>query len=532
MKNFLKDFGRPAGTLAAANIFAFGKDWELAVPHGDFPVESYDPNEPAKRERVIQRVDAAAANAMFENYAGLRGKIQRFTVGMPIFRQDAAAGNFHPDHPDGSGKADEIGAITGITPAADRIAFAANYSKSGRALLDSGAVRSWSPHWLLEDTGDKTPQGLRIMRPTVLISGILTNHPNIAGAAANSLGENYLPCPHCQAVFDYAAQPEIAMGTVACPQCKAPVSQTTEAKETKTMSLLEKIAQMLGINVSVGEDGIFSALQNLWNNVLLVLAASESLEDAAGKQESAAANAKLPIAERLTAACNALKARVDAWKAQAADLAAANATLQTRTEELAAANAKQTEVTGQLTVATEQLAAANVKVTELEGAKATQVAAANAETAKLTTLTEQLAAANTASASAIAAGCNLQAEIGTLKSAVAAANARAAVVIVDGAIRAGKVLLADRSGWLNEFAADFAAANSRIEGSRQFLKLRPQAVDLAKRNPGSDANPGQQFRAACNATMDTDGCDWPTAWAKCRETHAALFAAMNNQAQT
>ena len=42
---------------------------------------------------------------------------------------------------------------------------------------------------------------------------------------SRAVKESFINCPHCKNPFDYAKQPEIAMGSVACPNCKRSVFQ-------------------------------------------------------------------------------------------------------------------------------------------------------------------------------------------------------------------------------------------------------------------------------------------------------------------
>jgi len=83
---------------------------------------------------------------------------------------------------------------------------------------------------------------------------------------------------------------------------------------------------------------------------------------------------------------------------------------------------------------------------------------------------------------------------------VNAANERSAraVLIVDGAIRAGKLAVADRDAWLGKFESDFVAANSAVTTLRPFLPVGA-GLNLAERNASAQEGENQGDVVAANS---------------------------------
>lgn len=491
------DLNLPAGTFAAANIFAFDKDWKLSVPFKDVPVESYKLDKPDVREWVVQRIDATAGANMKAAFDSIKGKVQRATVGFPIFKESAGA-SLHPDHPDGDGEETEVGTITGIEVGANSIDFPANYAKEGRDILEAAGngKMSWSPHWAFADTGEKDSVGRRIVRPSVLFSALLTTRPNIAGAAANAATEK-------STTDGTEATEKKDAGANGGPGSGRRSNAEMDAdKKTSTAFEKERAASDK------------SAEANLSGDPELHRQAAAAHLDAANAHDEANAHSEKHFGGG-GEPVHQIQAK---WNR---DVAEKHIALSASTKDKADATA-----------------AANAKKVELE----TQLAAANAEknglTAALQTKTAELAAANSEIG-------NLKSEIASASSAksavetsLAAANAKTAehlkahaTLLVDKAINDGKAHLEYRNGLVAEFVADFAGANARLDRATRFMKLQPVTGNLAVRNPMTSGSPKEQFEHLVNLcaanSFAGDPMGFSKAWGVCSVQHKALYEAMN-----
>jgi len=107
-----------------------------------------------------------------------------------------------------------------------------------------------------------------------------------------------------------------------------------------------------------------------------------------------------------------------------------------------------------------------------------------------------------------------------------AANARQAhaEILVDSAIAAGKLTLADKANWQVQFKADFAAANTKLGELTPLLSLDGKTRDLSKRKTGVSA--GQAFVDAVNTRVKETGESRDLAWANCKRMQPELWNAM------
>jgi hypothetical protein len=175
------------GSISAAN-FAVREGGDLIVPYGDFPqvviLRGRHLQEakaagmrvgPDGKAVVIQRVDAAAGNAMASELSSLLGKARRFFLGVPVY-------NGHPFHPDPEKRkeyADKraFGWIKGVSNEADAVRMEVKWNPLGLEAVNDGHLAYHSPQWEMEKVG--VENGMGIYRPVRLTSSGLTNEPNI-----------------------------------------------------------------------------------------------------------------------------------------------------------------------------------------------------------------------------------------------------------------------------------------------------------------------------------------------------------------
>lgn len=100
-----------------------------------------------------------------------------------------------------------------------------------------------------------------------------------------------------------------------------------------------------------------------------------------------------------------------------------------------------------------------------------------------------------------------------------------AIAIVDDAIKAGKIRIADRPGWLARIKTDPIEAVASASNETPKLKVDEMAA-TAVNATGSRLSPMVQFRAAVNAYMKLNGVKYDEAWQACQATHAALWEAI------
>jgi hypothetical protein len=169
-----------AGQLISAANDAIGsvqKDGILPVPFGDSIVTAAFPD--GTKKRVIQRLNAVAANEMIAGLHSLRGTFARLFKGLPIY-------DGHPDvpylahlYPDKTSK----GWIKDLRIGRDddtgkeQLELIAAYNTVGRGLIENDEFAFHSPHWGLKQIGSEN--GMPLCIPVMLYSTGLTNTPNI-----------------------------------------------------------------------------------------------------------------------------------------------------------------------------------------------------------------------------------------------------------------------------------------------------------------------------------------------------------------
>lgn len=157
---------------------AVGDDgWAQIAPFGDFPgmVTEVLPGGGTKGQPVpaIQRMDKAAAEAMVAAFNRPWSRVTRWLRGLPIF-------SGHPDFP-GTGNRypdkSQKGVIASLQVRNDGLYALPVFNAEGQSLIDSQPGLGFSARWTAEPV--ETVNGVRILRPTQLISAGLTTNPNL-----------------------------------------------------------------------------------------------------------------------------------------------------------------------------------------------------------------------------------------------------------------------------------------------------------------------------------------------------------------
>lgn len=148
-------------------------NWVMIAPYGDHEYELGD-------QKVIQRFDREAADAMVTWFDSLAGKVVRLFQGIPLF-------NGHPDHNDPETQKrypDKRvhGRFVALDARADGLWGQLLPEASGKAMVNSRLKVKLSPRWYAADKPVATENGVPVYRPIVLASVGLTNRPNIQGA--------------------------------------------------------------------------------------------------------------------------------------------------------------------------------------------------------------------------------------------------------------------------------------------------------------------------------------------------------------
>lgn len=146
-------------------------------------------------------------------------------------------------------------------------------------------------------------------------------------------------------------------------------------------------------------------------------------------------------------------------------------------------------------------------------------ALANEQT-RVTELTTQLANANTKATEAATALANEQA---AHKATVKARN----LALVDSAIRAGKIVEANKAVWLGRLDTNFAVESVALANETGAIKTQPRTAHLGDRKAPSEAR--EQFAALVNEALPKHGDNYQAAWnaVKATATGKALLEKMD-----
>jgi hypothetical protein len=157
----------------------------------------------------------------------------------------------------------------------------------------------------------------------------------------------------------------------------------------------------------------------------------------------------------------------------------------------------------------------------------------NAETGKRKAEREAaetaLANEQTARTAAETAAEMLRAE--KLNAETALANERKARIglVLDGAIRDGKITAADRDRVAGELEANFDARLTELANAKPVMKTEPRTKNLGMRKETSAA--ADRVVELCNERMAKTNEDWTTAWAVVKRENPALFVQMQETAK-
>lgn len=279
-------------TLAAANQFQVVQKDTLFIPFGEYPVTVEDPATRRKAD-CVQVFDLEAANEIQKSLSGIRWAIAGVMRLLPIYIGHPDVPQFQDKHKDGRA----YGWVTGVNAIReDGMELAVKWSRAGQEMIEDGQFMFYSPYWLMRPLGMANSQ-LRA-RPVILRSIGLTNQPAIPVPAIAVAGVN-----------EYLEDP-------AKPAEEPPPPP----------SLLQRLAEILGLEAALGEDGLLAKVAELRDAVMQAAMAAKADEDAdqqkwAAKEAAmqAAFNEKEARVQELTAANDTLASQYGASE-QALDL--------------------------------------------------------------------------------------------------------------------------------------------------------------------------------------------------------------------
>lgn len=112
----------------------------------------------------------------------------------------------------------------------------------------------------------------------------------------------------------------------------------------------------------------------------------------------------------------------------------------------------------------------------------------------------------------------------------ALANERTARIglLLDGAIRDGKITAAERDRWQGELTASFESKVVELANAKPVIKTEARTKNLGHRKETSAAS--DKVVELCNERMAKTNEDWTAAWAAVKREHPALFVQMQEPA--
>ncbi|PTY03091.1 hypothetical protein DB346_07510 [Verrucomicrobia bacterium LW23] len=170
------DFIYGFGLANAQHQAGAASQWIQLSPYGEFP-----------HRMGLQVVDRAAADAMARGFNSLLARLGRTFGGIPFYVGHPDAASTGDSAPGTSGDR-AYGWITALEARDDGLYCGVRWTAEGRALVESGAYKFFSPYWACRVTG--TIDGRRRLTPDRLISVGLTNSPNIPVLALSNLRIN------------------------------------------------------------------------------------------------------------------------------------------------------------------------------------------------------------------------------------------------------------------------------------------------------------------------------------------------------
>jgi len=307
--------------IVAFNAVELTATGQIVIPYGEQPVNSLDTRTGARRQ-VVQRLDRAAAERIAANFASLLQRAKRLVFGeVPVYVGHPDV--FPKDFPDNRA----YGWVKSINATDEGLVIDVDWNSLGRQLVQDRTYRWPSPAWDLEETSEKSSNGLPIVIPIRLFSIGMTNQPNWKTVAAVNAGDRAL-------AMDTAAAPaNQRKKEIACPACGARVDQNGRAvnaedettkhtkKEIAMDKRLEFLLGWLGLNADATEEQIKAATDAKLAAVNEAVAAKErAVKDLANERTAWAAkkaefegaiadlNGRLTAANEATAAARAARA--------------------------------------------------------------------------------------------------------------------------------------------------------------------------------------------------------------------------------
>lgn len=299
------------------------EEWQ---PLADYSTTDYWREENGKWKKYQQVLARPQAEKMVAAINRQKAKQGTHFRGLPIYRG-------HPDAdpkqwPDDA----RYGGVTDLEARADGLYAKLAWNDLGAKNKEQGYYIYPSPAWLFDES-DAQSRG--IIAPDVLQSVGLTNTPRIPSSkpwtntdpTGSQFAANNPPstvrCGKCQREFDYSAQPETAMGAVACPQCHASLDQNGnllspagEAQKNDNQKQKEdmhkkQLLKLLGLPDDATDEQINAAHEKLIAHNSAVTAAAAK---AAEELKTLATNVTTVTGERDSAKSLAENARTETEK--------------------------------------------------------------------------------------------------------------------------------------------------------------------------------------------------------------------------
>ena len=207
--------------LVNASTEADAEGW-LWVPYADVPIT-------AGEVRGIQRLNAAGAAELVNNFNSWRGRLQRLFRGLPFYVGHPDSKVFGAKHTDGRA----YGWIKDLKAGAAALGVQVDWTAAGAELVNDRAYHWWSPFFKGRIAGKEN--GVTVYEPVLLQSAGFTNEPNWPGAA--------LPNEQSDAGGEVP-----------------PAIEANQNEEVITVTLLERIKALLGMDGINNDDDALGAI--------------------------------------------------------------------------------------------------------------------------------------------------------------------------------------------------------------------------------------------------------------------------------
>lgn len=149
--------------------------WGMLAPYGDYPGQAImaQPDGTFKKVPAIQRIDQAAVDGMVKRFNSVWQRAKRYVTGCPVYDGHPDVPTIANEYPDDS----EKGTIIDLEARGGGLFCKAVFTNEGAALIETKKRRAFSGYWDADPIGEEN--GVKIFRPTKLISAALTNRPNL-----------------------------------------------------------------------------------------------------------------------------------------------------------------------------------------------------------------------------------------------------------------------------------------------------------------------------------------------------------------